>query len=105
MSYKWPDKDPDETVDYSVDWSRFIPNDTLSASNWFVQDAAGAKEAVSNAEVVDGLQFVQSTISGKTATACFALGTNNKQYKVTCQITTGDGLVFERSIFLKIKEK
>ena len=45
MSYKWPDKDPDETIDYSVDWSRFIPNDTLSASNWFVQDAAGAKEA------------------------------------------------------------
>tara|TARA_R100001509_G_scaffold131815_1_gene85187 strand:- start:274 stop:591 length:318 start_codon:yes stop_codon:yes gene_type:complete len=105
MSYKWPDKDPDETIDYSVDWSRFIPNDTLSASTWFVQDAAGAKEQVSNAEVVDGLQFVQSTISGKVATARFALGTNNKQYKVTCQITTGDGLVFERSIFLKIKEK
>ena len=105
MSYKWPDKDPDETIDYSVDWSRFIPNDTLSASTWFVQDAAGAKEQVSNAEVVDGFQFVQSTISGKVATARFALGTNNKQYKVTCQITTGDGLVFERSIFLKIKEK
>jgi len=105
MSYRWPDKDPDETVDYSVDWSRFIPNDTLSANTWFIQDAAGAKEAVSNAEVVDGLQFVQSTISGKTATARFALGTNNKQYKVTCQITTGDGLVFERAIFLKIKEK
>lgn len=105
MSYKWPDKDPDETIDYSVDWSRFIPNDTLSASTWFIQDAAGAKEQVSNAEVVDGLQFVQATISGKTATARFSLGTNNKQYKVTCQITTGDGLVFERSIFLKIKEK
>ena len=105
MSYRWPDKDPDETVDYSVDWSRFIPNDTLSASSWFIQDAAGAKEQVSNAEVVDGLQFVQSTISNKTATARFALGTNNKQYKVTCQITTGDGLVFERAIFLKIKEK
>ena len=105
MSYKWPDKDPDETIDYSVDWSRFIPNDTLSASTWFIQDAAGAKEQVSNAEVVDGLQFVQSTISGKVATARFALGTNNKQYRVTCQITTGGGLVFERSIFLKIKEK
>ena len=105
MSYRWPDKDPDETVDYSVDWSRFIPNDTLSANTWFIHDAAGAKEQVSNAEVVDGLQFVQSTISGKVATARFALGTNNKQYKTVCQITTGDGLVFERAIFLKIKEK
>jgi hypothetical protein len=105
MSYKWPDKDPDETIDYSVDWSRFIPDDTLSAASWFIKDSDGTKEPVSNAEVVDGLQFVQSTISGKVATARFALGTNNKQYKVTCQITTGDGLVFERSIFLKIKEK
>ena len=78
MSYKWPDKDPDETIDYSVDWSRFIPN---------------------------GLQFVQPTLSGKVATARFALGTNNKRYTVTCQITTGAGLVFERSIFLKVKEK
>ena len=105
MSYKWPDKDPDETIDYSVDWSRFIPDDTLSAASWVIKDSDGTKELVSNAEVVDGLQFVQSTISGKVATARFALGTNNKQYKVTCQITTGDGLVFERSIFLKIKEK
>jgi len=105
MSYKWPDKDPDETIDYSVDWSRFIPDDTLSAASWFIDDENGVKEEVSNAEVVDGLQFVQPTISGKVATARFSLGTNNKRYKVTCQITTGNGLVFERSIFLKIKEK
>ena len=105
MSYKWPDKDPDETIDYSVDWSRFIPNDTLSSANWFIKDANGNKEQVSNAEVVDGLQFVQPTLSGKVATARFALGTNNKRYTVTCQISTGGGLVFERSIFLKVKEK
>lgn len=105
MSYKWPDKDPDETIDYSVDWSRFIPNDTLSSATWFIKDANGNKEQVSNAEVVDGLQFVQPTLSGKVATARFALGTNNKKYTITCQISTGGGLVFERSIFLKVKEK
>jgi len=24
MSFRWPSKDPDETLDYSVDWSRFL---------------------------------------------------------------------------------
>ena len=105
MSYKWPDKDPDEIADFSVDWSRFIPNDTLSAVKWFVDDANGTKEEVSATEIVNGLQFVSPTLSGKVATARFSLGTNNVRYKVTCQITTGNGLVFERAIFLKVKEK
>ena len=105
MSYKWPDKDPDETIDYSVDWSRFIPDDTISAVTWFVNDASDVKEQVSNTEIVNGLQFVQPSLSGKVATARFAAGTNNIKYKITCRILTGNGLTFERSIFLRVKEK
>ena len=41
MSYKWPEKDPDETADFSVDWSRFIPETTLSAASWFIKNASG----------------------------------------------------------------
>ena len=29
MAYKWPNHDPDEVVDYSVDWSRFLGTDTI----------------------------------------------------------------------------
>ena len=105
MSYKWPDKDPDEIQDYSVDWSRFLGDDTISAVTWYLKDADGTKEELSDAEVVDGLQFVQGTISGKVATARFSLGTNNKRYTVTCRITTSAGLQHERSIFLRVKEK
>ena len=105
MSYKWPDKDPDEIQDYSVDWSRFLGDDIVSAATWFIKDADGTKEQLSDSEVVDGLQFVQGTISGKVATARFSLGTNNKRYTVTCRITTGEGLQYERSIFLRVKEK
>jgi hypothetical protein len=105
MSYKWPDKDPDEMLDYSVDWSRFLGDDTVSAATWFIKDADGTKEQLSDSKVVDGLQFVQGTISGKVATARFSLGTNNKRYTVTCRITTGEGLQYERSIFLRVKEK
>lgn len=105
MSYKWPDKDPDEIQDYSVDWSRFLGDDTVSAATWFIKDADGTKEQLSDSEVVDGIQFVQGTISGKVTTARFSLGTNNKRYTVTCRITTGEGLQYERSIFLRVKEK
>lgn len=105
MSYKWPDKDPDEILDYSVDWSRFLGDDTVSAVTWYVYDADGVKEQLSDAEVVNGLQFVTGTISGQVATARFSLGTNNTRYTVVCRITTGEGLQYERSIFLRVKEK
>jgi hypothetical protein len=105
MSYKWPDKDPDEMVDYSVDWSRFLGDDTISSVIWYVYDASGNKEQVSDAEVVNGLQFVQGTVSGRVATARFSLGTNNIRYTVVCRISTGEGLQYERSIFLRVKEK
>jgi hypothetical protein len=38
MSYKWPDKDPDEMLDYSVDWSRFLGDDTISSVTWYIYD-------------------------------------------------------------------
>ena len=31
MSFRWPSKDPDETLDYSVDWSRFLGTATISS--------------------------------------------------------------------------
>lgn len=107
MSYKWPDKDPDEIVDYTVDWSRFLVTDTITVATWFIKDANGTKELVTPNETVDGLQFVQSTIStaAQQVTARFAAGTNNKRYTVTCRIQTANGLLFERSIFLRAKER
>jgi hypothetical protein len=42
MSYKWPDKDPQEQLDYSIDWSRFLGTTSsgsaigLSSAEWFV---------------------------------------------------------------------
>jgi len=48
---------------------------------------------------------LQGTISGQVATARFGLGTNNVRYTVSCKITTSAGLAYERSIFLRIREK
>lgn len=105
MSYKWPDKDKDELLDYSIDWSRFLGTDTISAVTWFIDAADGTKTQVSSTDVVDGLQFVQGTYTNTVATIRLGLGTNNKRYKITCKITTVGSLVYERSVLLRVREK
>jgi len=105
MSYKWPDKDKDEMLDYSVDWSRFLGDDIISAVTWYVDDADGVKTEVADSSVVNGLQFVTGTNTTTVATARFSLGTNNVRYNVTCRVNTSEGLQYERSIFLRVKEK
>ena len=42
MSLKWPSKDPDETVDFSVDWSRYLGSQaTIDTVTWFVNNSSG----------------------------------------------------------------
>jgi hypothetical protein len=36
MAEAWPDKDPDEVVDYHIDWSARLDGDTISTSTWVV---------------------------------------------------------------------
>jgi hypothetical protein len=105
MSYKWPDKDKDELLDYSIDWSRFLGTDTISAVTWFIDAADGTKTQVSDTDIVDGLQFVQGTYTNTVATIRLSLGTNNKRYKITCKITTVGALQYERSVLLRVREK
>jgi hypothetical protein len=105
MAYKWPDKDKDEIVDYSVDWSRFLNTDTISAVTWYITDSDGTKVEVDDADTVNGLQFVSSTITSTVSTIRLSLGINNKRYTITCRITTAGGLQYERSVFLRVREK
>ena len=105
MSYRWPDKDKDELLDYSIDWSRFLGSGVVSGVTWYIDDAAGTKTEVNNTDVVDGLQFVQGTNTTTVTTIRLSLGTNNKRYKITCKVTTLGGLQYERSVFLRVKEK
>ena len=103
--YKWPDKDKDEIIDYSIDWSRFLGTDTVAAATWYIEDAEGVKTLVEDAEVVNGLQFVTGTITTTVSTIRLSLGTNNVRYKVTCRISTAQGLQYERTVFVRVREK
>lgn len=105
MSYKWPNKDPDETLDYSVDWSRWLGTGvTIASVAWFVDNASGVKTSFTAGSTVNGLQNVSVTNTNTVATINLAVGTLNKEYKIYCRITDSSGSVVERVIKLNIKE-
>jgi hypothetical protein len=106
MSYRWPNKDKDEQLDYSVDWSRWLGDSvTISSVAWFVDNASGVKTAFTNGSVVYGLQNVAATNTSTVATINLALGTNNIEYKLYCRITDSSGSIAERTVKLRIKEQ
>jgi hypothetical protein len=106
MSYRWPNKDKDEQLDYSVDWSRWLGDGvTISVVNWFVDDSAGVKTAFTPTSIVNGLQNIANTNTTTVATINLALGTNNVEYKLHCRITDSSGSIAERTIKLRIKEQ
>ena len=105
MTLKWPSKDPDETVDFSVDWSRYLNDQAnIDTVSWFVNDSSGVKTRIEAGEIVNNLQLVGVSNTTTVATANLGLGTNNTKYKLHCQILDTSGTVVERAITLPIKE-
>lgn len=105
MSFKWANKDPDEILDYSVDWSRFLGAATISSVAWSVDDASGVKTPIAAGAVVNGIQNVAQTNTTTVATINLGLGTLNEEYKFYCRITDSTGSIAERVIKLRIKEQ
>jgi hypothetical protein len=105
VSFKWPNKDPDEVLDYSVDWSRYLNGASISSYSWYVDDANGVKTLIPAGTVVNGIQNVGQTSSGAIVTIHLGLGTNNKEYKFYNRISDSTGSVSERTIRLRIKEQ
>lgn len=105
MSFKWANKDPDEILDYSVDWSRFLGATNILTVVWSVDNASGVKTTIADGAVVNSIQNVSSTKTDKVATINLGLGTLNAEYKFYCRITDSTGSIAERVIKLRIKEQ
>lgn len=87
-------KDPDAVLDYSIDWSDWLPDtDTITASTYTV--ASDAADAV----VVDDSSFTTTT-----TTVWLTGGVVGTKYTVTNHITTSAGRQDDRSLTISIKE-
>ena len=116
MSFRWPNKDPDETLDYSVDWSRFLDTGvTVSSVKWFVKSnlydtktelqAGQNLTTASGNATTDSIQNISQTNTDTVTTINIAGGQNNIEYTFFCQMTDTTASTAERSIKIKIKER
>lgn len=83
-------KDPDSRLDYEVDWTAWLGDDTITTAVWTVPDGL-VKESDSHTDTA--------------ATIWLSGGTVNDTYAVTCEITTTAGRTDDRTIRLTIRDR
>jgi hypothetical protein len=126
MAFKFPDKDPDEKLDYTVDWSRYLQRDnlTIASVTWKIEKADGTvipfsegysfqnDELVLNSVATTGLtNILIATPTNTTSTIVLDKGQANKTYTLICEITTStsskttDTITTNRRIKLKVRER
>lgn len=83
-------KDPDEVLDYSIDWSSWLnTGDSVSSAVWVVEA---------------GLTKDSDSINGSITSVIVSGGTSGQDYKATCTMTTTNGLVGERCLTIPVKD-
>lgn len=91
-------KDPDSTLDYSVDWGEWlVEGDTLTNSTWTIQTISGDASPMTQTT-----SAVQS--SGK-ATVWLTAGTAGNNYRITNTIETAAGLTDERYFRIFVRDR
>ena len=89
MALKWASKRSSEILVYSVDWRRFLEDDTISSVSWFVKTRGEAKVALEPSSTVYGLVNQIQYNTPTVASIKLANGDNNKEYRIFCRITFG----------------
>jgi hypothetical protein len=87
----WPDKDPDEVLDFQVDWSERLDDGDVISTSTFTVPA--------------GLTLNSSSKTDTTTTAWLQGGTLNSNYDVLNRIVTTGGRTMDQTIRLRIRAK
>lgn len=105
MSLKWPSKDKDETLDYSLDWSRALEgSETISTVTWYIVNTSSVKVSFNAGDTVDSLKNLTQTNTSTVATIYLQSGLNNQEYQLYCSILTTEARVKERTVKIRIRE-
>lgn len=88
---KWATKDPNEKLDFSIDFSdRLNSADSISAVTWTVPA---------------GLTLASQSNTATIATVILSGGTLNTQYEVLARVTTTLGFILEQSVIEKVRTR
>ena len=112
MSLRWTDKDPDERLDYTVDWSRYLDTLTIASVAWrFIQTDGTESSNLSASDTINGMTVNRIANTTTTATIVLSGGTANIDNKLICEITTSTStkttaaIVTKRVINLRVRER
>lgn len=105
MALKWPNKDPDEQLDYSINWKPALGSDTISSIVWKIFDENGTLQTWSNSQIVNGLQLISRTNTDTVATIILGSGTAFTTYKIVCRVTANDNTIREEEVRIRVVEK
>ena len=91
MARRWTDpKDPDELLDYVIDWTDALGGDTIAASAWTVPV---------------GITGTMQSNTETSATIWISGGELDQNYTLLNQITTAGGRVREQTCTLRVSAK
>lgn len=90
MALTWPFKDPDEVLDYILDWTDRLGTDTVATSTWTVPTG-----------------ITQNSDSATTTTTTIWLqgGTEGESYSFVNRVVTAAGRTMDQTVRLKVKSK
>ena len=83
-------KDPDATLDYTLDWSDYLGGDEIATSAWVVPE---------------GLTKVSESSTTTLATVWLSGGAAFTTYRVTNRVTTVGGREDDRSVLIQVRER
>ena len=83
-------KDPQATLDYGFDWSRWLGTDTIATSAWTVPS---------------GLVGTNEASTDTTTTVWLSGGVAGMEYRVTNAITTAGGRTEQRTMLIQVEER
>ncbi len=87
MALKWPNKDPNEVLDYDLNWSARLAGDTIATSTWIVPDGI-TKDSDSTSDTATKIW-----LSG---------GTEGETYTLTNRVVTEGGRTMDQSVTIKL---
>jgi len=113
MSLVWPNKDPDELLDYSIDWSDIAAGFNITSVTWsvrsndypteYVLPAGYDLNTVNGNAFVDSIHNIAQAISGKNTIIYVAGGIDRRDYTFICTITTSISTTIQRAVILRCR--
>jgi hypothetical protein len=91
MALTWPNKDPDEVLDYTLNWSERLGDDTIVTSTW--------------PDPPDGITIDADSYDGTTAVLWLSGGVADTTYLFVNRVVTTGGRTMDQTVKLKVKTR